>query len=60
MEPHAPAATEDAVVAFDQRGECGPGRLVQRFDDVHRHDNENSRREMPRLGATGIRLRQYS
>src|SRR5262249_4610838 len=29
VEPHAPAAAEDAVVALDERGEGGPGRFVE-------------------------------
>jgi hypothetical protein len=38
VETHAPAAPEDPVIAFHERGESRPGRLVQGFDDVLRHD----------------------
>ena len=37
VETHAPAAPEDPVIAFHQRGERRPGRLVQRLDGVLRH-----------------------
>src|SRR4029077_313493 len=38
--PMAPAAAEDTVVALHQRGERGPGRLIQRLDGVPRFDHE--------------------
>jgi hypothetical protein len=37
VESHAPAAPEDPIIAFHQRGERRPGRLVQSFDGVLRH-----------------------
>lgn len=36
VKPHAPAATEDAVVALDEPGERGPRRLVQGSDSERR------------------------
>jgi uncharacterized protein YdhG (YjbR/CyaY superfamily) len=38
VKPHAPAAPEDPVIALHQRRERRPGRLVQGFDRVLRHD----------------------
>jgi hypothetical protein len=34
VEPHAPAAAEDAVVALHERRERGPGRFVESLDRV--------------------------
>src|SRR6516165_11474566 len=40
MEAHAPAAAKDAVVALHQRGERGPGRLIESPHGVRRFDHE--------------------
>jgi hypothetical protein len=40
VEPHAPAAAKDAVVALHQRGEGGPRRLIESLDGVRRFDPE--------------------
>src|SRR6516165_2343702 len=40
VEAHAPAAAKDAVVAFHQRGERGPGRLIESPHGVRRTGHE--------------------
>src|SRR5580658_8959927 len=40
VEPHAPAAAENTVVPLHQRGERGPGRLIERLHGVPRLGHE--------------------
>ena len=57
VEPHAPAAAEYAVVAFDKRGEPGPRRLIERLDRVRRlgHQSEPTQVPAPPDGLEGFR-----
>jgi hypothetical protein len=50
MEADAPASAEDPVVAFDECGECRPGRLVEGGDPIAKVSLQDPRITPPGRG----------